>query len=54
MDEEESQFTDKGPWFNTNIWTRLNGQIFEDYSKTGRKDRYKCMCSIDAYIKENI
>ena len=33
-----SQWMDKVPWYNKIICTKLNGQIFEDYFKTGCKD----------------
>ena len=36
----------KTPWYNTTICTKLNGQIFEDYFKTGRKDGYELMCAV--------
>ena len=32
---------------------KLNGQSFEDYLKTGRKDRYKLICAVDEYRKEH-
>ena len=44
----------KIPWYNTTICTKLNGQIFKDYLRTGLKERYDLMCYIDAYDKENI
>ena len=30
MDLEDTRWTDKGPWYNTTICTKLNGLIFED------------------------
>ena len=33
MDLEETQWTDKGTWYNTTIFTKLNGQSFKDYFK---------------------
>ena len=50
MDVIGSQWMDKGPWYNTTICTKLNGQIFKDYFKTGRKDRYEFMCAVDVYV----
>ena len=44
----------KNPWYNTTICTKLNGQIFEDYFKTGRKDRYYLMFSVDTYGKQHV
>ena len=33
---------------------KLSGQIFEDYLKTGRKDKYGLMSSVDEYYKEHV
>ena len=41
----------KYPWYNTDICTKLNGQSFEDYFKTGQKDRCAFLCSVDTYDK---
>ena len=54
MDVEDTQCMDKGLWYNTTICTKLNGQIFEDYFKTGHRDRYVLMCSIDENGKEHV
>ena len=45
---------DNGSWYNTTIFSQLNGQKFEDYLKTGQKDRYELMCAVDVYGKEHI
>ena len=47
-----SQYTDKGPCYSTTICTKLNVQIFENYFRTGRKDRYELMCAANAYEKK--
>ena len=44
----------KGPWYNITIFTKLYGQRFEDYFKTGRKDRYYLTRSVYSYYKENV
>ena len=49
-----SQYMDKGPWYNTTICTKLNGQIFKDYLKTGRKDRYELICGDYEYGRQNV
>ena len=54
MDAYNTKYMDKVPWYNTTICTKLNGQNSEDYLKTGRKDRYYLMCSIDAYGKGRV
>ena len=51
MDIEDTQWTDKDPRYNTTICTKINGQSFEDYLKTGHKDRYDLICYVDAYNK---
>ena len=35
MDLEDTRWTDKGPWHNTTICTKLNAESLEDYFKTG-------------------
>ena len=45
---------DKGPQYNITIFTELNGQSFKDDLKTGRKDSYDLICSVDAYEKEHV
>ena len=47
---EDTQCTDKVPWYNATICTKLNGQISKDYLKTGQKGRYDLMCSVDASL----
>ena len=51
MSAQVVQWMDKVPWYNTTIFTKLNGQIFKDYFITGRKYRYELMCAFDAYEK---
>ena len=50
---EDTHCTGKCSWYNTTIGTKLNGQCFGDYLKTGQKDRYYLMCSIDMYEKKH-
>ena len=50
MDLEDTQWTDNVYLYNTTIY-KNNGQIFGDYFKTGQKDRYDLMCSVDVYDK---
>ena len=54
MDVIGSQWMDKCKWYNTTIFTKLNGQSFEDDTKTGLKDRYELMCAVDAFEKEHV
>ena len=54
MDAEETQWMKKIPWYNKTICTIFNIKSFKDYLKTGRKDRYDLMCSIDAYDTDHV
>ena len=42
-----------GPWYNTYMWKKLHGKVFEGFIINERTDRYNIMCSIDAYEIEN-
>ena len=53
MDAQDRQGMDKSTWYNTTICTKLNDRIFEDDLKTGHKDRYELVFSVDKYGKEN-
>ena len=54
MDLEDTKQMGKGSWYNTTICAKLNGKIFEDYLKTGQKERYTLIFSVDAYYKEHV
>ena len=54
MNLEDTQWREKGIWYNRTICKKLNGQIFEDYLKTGQKYIYYLMCYIDVYNKEHV
>ena len=45
---------DKDPLYNTTIFSQLNSQSFEEFFKTGRKDRYELVCAVDAYNKVHV
>ena len=45
---------DKGPCYNTTIFSKLYCQILKDYLKTGRKDRYEFMCAVDVYDNDHV
>ena len=38
-----------GPWYNTSISKKLHGNVFEEFIRNARTDRYNIMCSIDAH-----
>ena len=54
IDVQSRQQTDRGKWYNTTIFSQLNGQRFKYFLKTGRKHRYGFMCSVDAYITYHV
>ena len=54
MNLENTQWKDKGTSCNITICTKLNAQNFEEYFKTGQKERYYLICSVDAYYKYNV
>ena len=39
----------KGPWYNKNICSELDGISLEDFITQARTDRYNLMCSLVAY-----
>ena len=38
-----------GIWYNTMIFSRLHGSVFEDYFTTSERDRYNLMRSIETH-----
>ena len=44
-------FLNKGPWYNTDICSRLHGIMFEDFITHARTDRYNLMCSLVLHDK---
>ena len=42
----------KGPWYNTAIWSSLHGILFEYFITHARTDRYNLMCSLVAHDKK--
>ena len=51
---QDSQWMDKGPWYNTTICKKINGQSFKDYLETGRKYRCEFMCSVNFCDKDYV
>ena len=41
----------KGPWYKTEIFSRLHVSLFEDFITHARTDRYNLMCSLVAHDK---
>ena len=42
-------WSNKGPWYNKNICSKLHGIKFEDSITQARTDRYSLMCSLVAH-----
>ena len=42
----------KGPWYNTDICSRLHGSLIEDFITHARTDRYNLMCYLVAHDKK--
>ena len=40
------------PWYNTFIWKKIHGKVFEEFIRNARTDIYNLMCSIDAHEKK--
>ena len=53
MEIQNSYYITGGPWYNTSIWKKLHGKLFESFIINARTDRYNIMCCIDAYEREN-
>ena len=52
MDKHSSECMEGGPWYNTYIWNKLNGKLFEGFIRNERTDKYNITCCIDAHEKE--
>ena len=42
----------KGPWYNTDICSRLHGSLFEYFITHAITDRYNLMCSLASHDKK--
>ena len=42
----------KGPWYNTDICSRLHGSLFEDFITHVRTVRYNILCYLVAHDRE--
>ena len=51
MDIQNLDWMKIGSWYNTSIWKKLHGKLFEAFIINSRTDRYNIMCSTDAYEK---
>ena len=44
----------KGPWYNTAIYSRFNGSLFQYFITHARTDRYNLLCSVVVHDKNNL
>ena len=52
MDKINHQdWLNKGPWYNTDICSRLHGSLFEYFITHAGTDRYNLMCYLFAHDK---
>ena len=52
MDESNHPaWLNKGPWYNTAIFSRLHGSLFEDFITHTRTNRYNLLCYLFARDK---
>ena len=49
MDESNHpDWLNKGPWYNTAIWSRLHGSLSETFIAHAGTNRYNILCSLVA------
>ena len=53
MEIQNPDWLTGGPWYNTSIFKKLHGKLFEVFIRNSRTDRYNIMCSIDEYEREH-
>ena len=51
-DSNHPDWFNKSPWYNTNICSKMNGKVFEDFITHTRTERYHIMCSIVLHDKK--
>ena len=42
-----------GPWYKISICKKLHGNVFKEFIRNERTDRYNIMCSIDEHDKQH-
>ena len=50
IDQHCAKWMKNSQWNNTTVLFQLSGQKIEDFFKTGYKDRYELLCSVDTYF----
>ena len=54
MEKHNSYWITGGPWYNTLVFKKLHGTVFEEFIINARTDRYNLMCFIYAHEKKNL
>ena len=49
MDIQNIDWMTGGPWYNTSIFNKFRGKLFEGFIINAGTDRYNRMCSIGEY-----
>ena len=50
--ENNHDWLNKGPWYNTAICFKFHGTVFEYFIRNARTDRCYHMCSITAHYRQ--
>ena len=50
--EKNHDWLNKGPWYNTTIFSKLHGTVFEYFNRNDRTDIYSLMCSITGHDRQ--
>ena len=49
---DNTNWLNKCPWYNTYIYSRLHGIMFEDFITHAINDRYNILCSLVAHYEK--
>ena len=52
IEENNPFWLNIGPWYNTDICSKLHGTVFKDFIRNHRTSRYNILCSITAHGKQ--
>ena len=52
IEENNTDWLNKGPWYNTTICSKFHETLFEDFIMNYRTDRYNIMCSINSRYRK--
>ena len=51
-EEKNTDWLNKSTWYNTNICSKFNGTLFEDFIRNSRPDIYNLMCYITVHDRQ--